>query len=458
MSSRKRKKPSSGDSKGRRPLKKALEEALDKLKKKDRHKFFHYPVDKGEVPQYYDIILKPMDFNTMKTKIKDGKYENWEDFQTDFLLIIENCTTFNPQGTIWYRAALQLKRGSKKVFEDLKAEAEQEPEVAVEAARPSSKSRKSTGGASDSKPSEEKRRRRAARYASARYVLTRRKNELYAESCGGLLADGLHMGSSPTIMDLITMWHREETLRKWGLPPFTQRVGNSVEGAKIGPIFYNQYRPFRDQPFVDQFKYRVERFTQGLPECMRKRAKRKIESAQGLIAENTQNQWKPSTRLLEDIHKYGSKPYENLSTSSNDKSGVSAGIVSSSGDASVKVEASSDAKPPPPPPSSSSRGNKEITVFGVRISDVEKLGPQQKPGGVLSKLLLAGHNIANAVEEARRRREAEIRAAAEAAAKAKAKREAAVAAHRAAEEARKKAEFRQQQAVAAAAASGHNKQ
>eukprot|EP00466_Bigelowiella_natans_P000874 jgi/Bigna1/135500/aug1.29_g10208 len=383
---------------GRRPLKKALEEALDKLKKKDRHKFFHYPVDKGEVPQYYDIILKPMDFNTMKTR---KRTENTKTGRT-FRQISSLSSKIAQRSTL---RALQLKRGSKKVFEDLKAEAEQEPEVAVEAARPSSKSRKSTGGASDSKPSEEKRRRRAARYASARYVLTRRKNELYAESCGGLLADGLHMGSSPTIMDLITMWHREETLRKWGLPPFTQRVGNSVEGAKIGPIFYNQYRPFRDQPFVDQFKYRVERFTQGLPECMRKST--------------------PASTLFV-ITQYGSKPYENLSTSSNDKSGVSAGIVSSSGDASVKVEASSDAKPPPPPPSSSSRGNKEITVFGVRISDVEKL--------------LAGHNIANAVEEARRRREAEIRAAAEAAAKAKAKREAAVAAHRAAEEARKKAE------------------
>lgn len=48
-----------------KPLESILKVVLEALKAKDPHDIFGQPVDTEEVPDYLDIVTKPMDFSTM---------------------------------------------------------------------------------------------------------------------------------------------------------------------------------------------------------------------------------------------------------------------------------------------------------------------------------------------------------------------------------------------------------
>lgn len=66
------------------------------------------PVTEDIAPQYFSIIHHPMDFKTMKKKLKDGKYDSVEELQEDFQLICNNCMTYNPASTSYAREAKRM--------------------------------------------------------------------------------------------------------------------------------------------------------------------------------------------------------------------------------------------------------------------------------------------------------------------------------------------------------------
>jgi hypothetical protein len=65
----------------------------------DDYDIFKEPVTESVVPGYSEIITKPMDFLTMKSKVEGGKYGEGSDaaakFYGDFLLVFDNCYKFN---------------------------------------------------------------------------------------------------------------------------------------------------------------------------------------------------------------------------------------------------------------------------------------------------------------------------------------------------------------------------
>jgi bromodomain-containing factor 1 len=76
--------------------------------------FFYDPVDERAVPDYYKVIKKPMDFSTMKKRLDNKEYQTPQHFYQDFKLMIRNCFTYNPPGTVVYNAGAELQ----KVFEE----------------------------------------------------------------------------------------------------------------------------------------------------------------------------------------------------------------------------------------------------------------------------------------------------------------------------------------------------
>ena len=69
------------------------------LAKMARNKLFYYftrPVNLQEVTDYLDIISKPMDLETMMTKIDQHCYESAKDFLTDIEQICSNALEYNP--------------------------------------------------------------------------------------------------------------------------------------------------------------------------------------------------------------------------------------------------------------------------------------------------------------------------------------------------------------------------
>jgi hypothetical protein len=65
----------------------------------DRYSVFTEAVSESEAPGYYDVVKKPMDMATMKSKIEKGEYGEGPEAATklyeDFLLMFNNCNIYN---------------------------------------------------------------------------------------------------------------------------------------------------------------------------------------------------------------------------------------------------------------------------------------------------------------------------------------------------------------------------
>ena len=61
------------------------------------------------MPDYPSHIKHPMDFSTMRQRIDAQAYNNFEQFENDFNLIVDNCMKYNSKDTYFYRAAVRLR-------------------------------------------------------------------------------------------------------------------------------------------------------------------------------------------------------------------------------------------------------------------------------------------------------------------------------------------------------------
>lgn len=102
--------------------------------RKDPHGFFAFPVTDAIAPGYSSIIKHPMDFSTMKDRIKNNEYNTVTEFkvricihaekisgvlvnificipvnlQADFKLMCDNAMVYNRPETVYYKAAKKL--------------------------------------------------------------------------------------------------------------------------------------------------------------------------------------------------------------------------------------------------------------------------------------------------------------------------------------------------------------
>ena len=98
------------------------------LAKADEYDIFAEPVDADEVEGYDETITNPMDFSTMKSKAEKGMYGEGSEaaakLYEDFLLVFDNCFTFNHgEGEVVDEAMLILKAMSltfAKVCQEVK--------------------------------------------------------------------------------------------------------------------------------------------------------------------------------------------------------------------------------------------------------------------------------------------------------------------------------------------------
>jgi hypothetical protein len=64
-----------------KPLREVLQKILPQLQRRDLYQFFTQPVPADEVPEYYNIIQRPMDFSTMESKLEQGGYPSLDSFR-----------------------------------------------------------------------------------------------------------------------------------------------------------------------------------------------------------------------------------------------------------------------------------------------------------------------------------------------------------------------------------------
>lgn len=92
-------------------MKKILDVVLNYKDRDDRvlsEAFFQLP-SKKDLPEYYEIIAKPVDFKKIKQRIRDHRYRSLDDLETDVMLLCENAQSYNIEGSLIYEDSIVLK-------------------------------------------------------------------------------------------------------------------------------------------------------------------------------------------------------------------------------------------------------------------------------------------------------------------------------------------------------------
>lgn len=76
---------------------KAAQRLMITLQRNQKSYIFEKPVNWEElkIPDYPTIVKNPMDFSTIKTKLKEHRYQQLEDFMEDMELVFYNCRLYN---------------------------------------------------------------------------------------------------------------------------------------------------------------------------------------------------------------------------------------------------------------------------------------------------------------------------------------------------------------------------
>ncbi|XP_020293312.1 histone acetyltransferase KAT2B-like isoform X2 [Pseudomyrmex gracilis] len=88
----------------------ALNSVLNSVKNHSTAWPFLEPVDRDEVPDYYDHIKYPMDLRTMENRLKARYYVTKRLFIADMTRIFTNCRLYNSLDTDYYRCANALEK------------------------------------------------------------------------------------------------------------------------------------------------------------------------------------------------------------------------------------------------------------------------------------------------------------------------------------------------------------
>lgn len=71
---------------------------------------FLQPVNKDEVPDYYNVIASPMDLSTIEERLNGDSYTTPKDFVEDLRLIFRNCKLYNDPSTVYSKCAFKLEK------------------------------------------------------------------------------------------------------------------------------------------------------------------------------------------------------------------------------------------------------------------------------------------------------------------------------------------------------------
>ncbi|XP_069546499.1 bromodomain-containing protein 7 isoform X1 [Brachyistius frenatus] len=98
------------------PLQEALNQLIRQLQRKDPSAFFSFPVTDLIAPGYSSIIKRPMDFSTIRDKVKKECYQSLNELKVDFRIMCENAMIYNKPETIYHKAARKLLHSGMKIL------------------------------------------------------------------------------------------------------------------------------------------------------------------------------------------------------------------------------------------------------------------------------------------------------------------------------------------------------
>lgn len=80
---------------------------------------FLSPVNKDEVPDYYNVITSPMDLSTIEERLDGDCYTAPKELVTDVRLIFSNCRQYNGSTTVYAKCAVQLEKYMWRLIKEI---------------------------------------------------------------------------------------------------------------------------------------------------------------------------------------------------------------------------------------------------------------------------------------------------------------------------------------------------
>merc|ERR1712173_97830 len=77
-----------------------------------------------ELPDYYEVIRKPVDIAKIQQRIDDEKYEDMDALERDFMILCKNTQHYNEDGSLIFEDSIVLQ----SVFTNARERLEQEPD------------------------------------------------------------------------------------------------------------------------------------------------------------------------------------------------------------------------------------------------------------------------------------------------------------------------------------------
>jgi E1A/CREB-binding protein len=96
-------------------------EVLKTLQSHQHAWVFNSPVDPVELglPDYFEVIKNPMDLGTIRKKLENGVYHTLDDFKAHVHLTFDNAMLYNPDGSVVYNMAREMKAKFDEDFNKL---------------------------------------------------------------------------------------------------------------------------------------------------------------------------------------------------------------------------------------------------------------------------------------------------------------------------------------------------
>jgi len=123
-----RKKKKKADRRFMKKMKKLLEVVMQYEDRDGRilsEPFYKLPSRK-ELPDYYEIIRRPVDISKIQQRIDDDKYDDMDALEKDFMLMCKNTQQYNEDGSLIFEDSIVLQ----SVFTNARERIEQEPDEA----------------------------------------------------------------------------------------------------------------------------------------------------------------------------------------------------------------------------------------------------------------------------------------------------------------------------------------
>ena len=97
---------------------KAAKSLIDNLWKCGDAKIFHNPVNPKvqNIPDYFKVIKEPMDFATIRQKLRHNKYTSMQDFINDIIKCFDNCLLFNGEDSPAGKKCMNVMEEFNKLY------------------------------------------------------------------------------------------------------------------------------------------------------------------------------------------------------------------------------------------------------------------------------------------------------------------------------------------------------